>query len=68
MYKVEVPKLAIHLKSCVLCVPSAEIPEENLQYCGAALCDENFTTSGNITLPEQNLVNILMGCYIGRQI
>uniref|UniRef100_A0AAR2JSM9 Protein unc-93 homolog A n=2 Tax=Pygocentrus nattereri TaxID=42514 RepID=A0AAR2JSM9_PYGNA len=43
----------------------AEIPEENLQYCGAALCDENFTTTGNITLPEQNLVNILMGCYIG---
>ncbi|XP_062858490.1 protein unc-93 homolog A [Trichomycterus rosablanca] len=43
----------------------AEIPEERLQYCGAALCNENFTTAGNFTRPEQKLVNILMGCYIG---
>ncbi|KAI4887681.1 hypothetical protein NFI96_014873 [Prochilodus magdalenae] len=43
----------------------AKIPEERLQYCGAALCNENFTTGGNFTRPEQNLVNILMGCYIG---
>ncbi|XP_017310923.1 protein unc-93 homolog A [Ictalurus punctatus] len=43
----------------------AEIPEERLQFCGAALCNENFTTSGNFTRPEQNLVNILLGCYIG---
>ncbi|XP_072512592.1 protein unc-93 homolog A [Salminus brasiliensis] len=43
----------------------AEIPEENLQYCGAALCVENFTSTGNVTQPEQNLRNILMGCYIG---
>ncbi|GAA6084369.1 protein unc-93 homolog A isoform X1 [Tachysurus ichikawai] len=43
----------------------AEIPEDRLQFCGAALCNENFTTTGNFTRPEQNLVNILMGCYIG---
>ncbi|KAF4071089.1 hypothetical protein AMELA_G00280840 [Ameiurus melas] len=43
----------------------AEIPEERLQFCGAALCNENFTTTGNFTRPEQNLVNILLGCYIG---
>lgn len=43
----------------------ADIPEENLQYCGAALCNENFTATGNFTQPEQNLRNILMGCYIG---
>ncbi|KAK3516688.1 hypothetical protein QTP70_022187 [Hemibagrus guttatus] len=42
----------------------AEIPEDRLQFCGAALCSENFTTTGNFTRPEQNLVNILMGCYI----
>ncbi|XP_051954489.1 protein unc-93 homolog A-like [Xyrauchen texanus] len=43
----------------------AEIPEENLQYCGAGLCIENFTTTGNTTRPEKRLVDILLGCYIG---
>ncbi|XP_035379843.1 protein unc-93 homolog A-like [Electrophorus electricus] len=42
-----------------------DISEETLQYCGAALCNENFTTVGNFTRPEQHLVNILLGCYIG---
>ncbi|XP_076872360.1 protein unc-93 homolog A [Brachyhypopomus gauderio] len=42
-----------------------EISEERLQFCGAALCNENFTTTANITRPEQHLVNILLGCYIG---
>ncbi|XP_047657254.1 protein unc-93 homolog A isoform X3 [Tachysurus fulvidraco] len=46
-------------------VSVAEIPEDRLKFCGAALCNENFTTTGNFTRPEQNLVNILMGCYIG---
>ncbi|KAF7690528.1 protein unc-93 homolog A [Silurus meridionalis] len=43
----------------------AEIPEERMQFCGAALCNENFTTTGNFTRPKQDLVNILMCCYIG---
>ncbi|XP_030628593.1 protein unc-93 homolog A isoform X1 [Chanos chanos] len=42
-----------------------EIPEEDLQYCGARLCIENFTTAGNSTRPAKSLVNILLGCYIG---
>ncbi|XP_071400454.1 protein unc-93 homolog A [Centroberyx affinis] len=39
------------------------IPDEQLQYCGAASCDvtPNVTTSR----PEQKLVQILVGCYIG---
>ncbi|XP_060771782.1 protein unc-93 homolog A [Neoarius graeffei] len=42
-----------------------KVPEENLQFCGAALCAENFTTTGSVSRPKQHLVNILMGCYIG---
>ncbi|XP_066533554.1 protein unc-93 homolog A [Hoplias malabaricus] len=41
-----------------------EIPEERLQFCGAAVCDVNITPA-EISRPDQNLVNILMGCYIG---
>lgn len=41
-----------------------DVPEENLKFCGAALCTDNFT-SGEIALPERSLVNILLGCYIG---
>ncbi|KAI2652222.1 hypothetical protein H4Q32_015081 [Labeo rohita] len=43
---------------------SIEIPEENLQYCGATSCVENFTVT-NSTLPARHLVNTLLGCYIG---
>ncbi|XP_056620527.1 protein unc-93 homolog A [Triplophysa dalaica] len=42
-----------------------KIPEENLQFCGAALCMENFTATGNTTRPEKRLVDTLLGCYIG---
>ncbi|KPP58838.1 protein unc-93A-like, partial [Scleropages formosus] len=42
----------------------ADIPEENFEYCGANTClDTN--TGGNVTQPEQSLVQILLGCYIG---
>ncbi|XP_026146433.1 protein unc-93 homolog A [Carassius auratus] len=43
---------------------SIEVPEENLQYCGATSCVENFTVA-NSTLPARYLVNTLLGCYIG---
>ncbi|XP_062407330.1 protein unc-93 homolog A isoform X2 [Sardina pilchardus] len=42
-----------------------DIPEENLKYCGAALCEEDFIQGGNATRPPQHLVNTLLGCYIG---
>lgn len=42
----------------------ADIPEENLKYCGAGTCGE-ITVSGNSTRPEQKLVYTLVGCYIG---
>ncbi|XP_065112342.1 protein unc-93 homolog A [Paramisgurnus dabryanus] len=42
----------------------AEIPEEDLQYCGAALCYDNFTTTGNTTRPVKSLVDTLVGSYI----
>ncbi|XP_016353291.1 protein unc-93 homolog A-like [Sinocyclocheilus anshuiensis] len=43
---------------------SIEVPEENLQFCGATSCVENFTVA-NSTLPARHLVNTLLGCYIG---
>ncbi|MFT7803002.1 protein unc-93 homolog A [Arapaima gigas] len=43
----------------------ANITEEDLQYCGTGVCLENIATGGNVTTPEQSLVNILLGCYIG---
>ncbi|KAG5277479.1 hypothetical protein AALO_G00118080 [Alosa alosa] len=43
----------------------ADIPEEQLKYCGAALCQENFIQGANATRPAQHLVNTLLGCYIG---
>ncbi|KAM6964913.1 protein unc-93 homolog A [Aplochiton taeniatus] len=42
----------------------ADIPEEQLQFCGAGVCD----FIGNSTppkQPERKLVQILVGCYIG---
>ncbi|XP_063078386.1 protein unc-93 homolog A [Engraulis encrasicolus] len=41
-----------------------EIPEEQLKYCGAALCSEDYVQA-NTTRPPQNLVNTLLYCYIG---
>lgn len=43
---------------------SIEVPEENLQFCGATSCVENFTVA-NSTLPARHLVNTLLGSYIG---
>ncbi|XP_031437071.1 protein unc-93 homolog A-like [Clupea harengus] len=43
----------------------ANIPEDQFQYCGAALCEDEFIQSGNSTRPAQHLVNTLLGCYIG---
>ncbi|XP_036406170.1 protein unc-93 homolog A [Megalops cyprinoides] len=43
----------------------ADIPEEDLKFCGAGICNNNITATGNSTRPEQTLVNILLGCYIG---
>uniref|UniRef100_A0A673N3B2 Protein unc-93 homolog A n=1 Tax=Sinocyclocheilus rhinocerous TaxID=307959 RepID=A0A673N3B2_9TELE len=42
---------------------SIEVPEENLQFCGATSCVEDFTVA-NSTLPARHLVNTLLGCYI----
>ncbi|KAG9347512.1 hypothetical protein JZ751_005080, partial [Albula glossodonta] len=42
----------------------ADIPEENLIYCGAGICTQNIS-GGESSRPEQKLVNILLGCYIG---
>ncbi|KAM3861460.1 protein unc-93 homolog A-like [Diretmus argenteus] len=39
------------------------VPEEQLQFCGAASCDVQVNTT--TTRPEQELVWILVGCYIG---
>jgi hypothetical protein len=46
---------------------AASISEEMLQYCGANVCD---VTLSNTTTPkpEQELVHILVGCYIGNTI
>ncbi|XP_026113945.1 protein unc-93 homolog A-like [Carassius auratus] len=46
---------------------SIEVPEENLQFCGATSCVENFTVA-NTTLPGKHLVNTLLGCYIGLEV
>ncbi|XP_037304672.2 protein unc-93 homolog A [Pungitius pungitius] len=43
----------------------ANIPEEQLQTCGAANCGLNISLNGTTTRPAQNLVEILVGCYIG---
>ncbi|XP_061099755.1 protein unc-93 homolog A-like isoform X2 [Conger conger] len=42
----------------------ADIPEENLVYCGAGICTQNIS-GGEAPRPEQKLVHILVGCYIG---
>uniref|UniRef100_A0AAY4CLP8 Protein unc-93 homolog A n=1 Tax=Denticeps clupeoides TaxID=299321 RepID=A0AAY4CLP8_9TELE len=42
-----------------------EIPEENLKYCGAGSCEEDFIPTANTTRPAQNLINTLLGAYIG---
>ncbi|XP_061099894.1 protein unc-93 homolog A-like [Conger conger] len=42
----------------------ADIPEENLVYCGAGICTQNIS-GGETPRPEQKLVHILVGCYIG---
>ncbi|KAM9840296.1 protein unc-93 homolog A [Aulostomus maculatus] len=43
----------------------ADIPEEQLQFCGAADCGLNITVNSTITRPGQELVWTLVGCYIG---
>ena len=48
------------------CLFAADIPEDQFQYCGAALCEDEFIQSGNSTRPAQHLVNTLLGCYIGK--
>ncbi|CAL8314826.1 unnamed protein product [Boreogadus saida] len=40
------------------------ISEEMLQYCGANVCDVTLSTT-TTPKPEQELVHILVGCYIG---
>ncbi|KAJ8355885.1 hypothetical protein SKAU_G00186790 [Synaphobranchus kaupii] len=42
----------------------ADIPEEDLKYCGAGICTQNIS-GGDATRPEQKLVYTLVGCYIG---
>ncbi|KAJ8270713.1 hypothetical protein GJAV_G00118390 [Gymnothorax javanicus] len=42
----------------------ADIPEENLVYCGAGICTQNIS-GGEAPQPERKLVEILVGCYIG---
>ncbi|XP_028296482.1 protein unc-93 homolog A isoform X2 [Gouania willdenowi] len=43
----------------------ADIPEEQLQTCGAFDCGLNVSSGNSSTKPEQNLVLTLVGCYIG---
>ncbi|XP_008311599.1 protein unc-93 homolog A [Cynoglossus semilaevis] len=43
----------------------ANIPEEQLQLCGAADCGMNISTNSTSTRPAQKLVWTLVGCYIG---
>uniref|UniRef100_A0A3Q4GVT9 Protein unc-93 homolog A n=1 Tax=Neolamprologus brichardi TaxID=32507 RepID=A0A3Q4GVT9_NEOBR len=42
-----------------------DIPQEQLESCGAADCGLNVTAYGNTTRPEQKLVWTLVGSYIG---
>lgn len=56
---------SIILTDCLIIV-KAEIPEENLQYCGVGLCADDFIQSGNFSRPEQKIVHRLLGCYIGK--
>ncbi|XP_003456751.1 protein unc-93 homolog A [Oreochromis niloticus] len=42
-----------------------DIPQEQLDSCGAADCGLNVTAYGNTTRPEQKLVWTLVGSYIG---
>uniref|UniRef100_A0A3Q0QUB6 Protein unc-93 homolog A n=1 Tax=Amphilophus citrinellus TaxID=61819 RepID=A0A3Q0QUB6_AMPCI len=43
----------------------ADIPDEQLETCGAADCGLNVTTYGNTTRPARKLVWTLVGSYIG---
>ncbi|XP_068563034.1 protein unc-93 homolog A [Cebidichthys violaceus] len=43
----------------------ADIPDEQLQSCGAADCGLNTSINGTTTRPAQKLVWTLVGCYIG---
>ncbi|XP_035259527.1 protein unc-93 homolog A-like isoform X2 [Anguilla anguilla] len=44
----------------------AEITEEDLWFCGATdSCEYPGSAVGNTTRPAQNLVNTLLGCYVG---
>ncbi|KAJ0026793.1 hypothetical protein NQD34_017793 [Periophthalmus magnuspinnatus] len=43
----------------------ADIPEEQLQMCGAADCGLNNTSNSTTSRPEQKLVWTLVGAYIG---
>ena len=50
---------------CV-CSAAADIPEEDLQLCGAGTCKEIvFNSASNSTRPEQKLIYTLVGSYIG---
>nr|XP_006625794.1 PREDICTED: protein unc-93 homolog A isoform X1 [Lepisosteus oculatus] len=43
----------------------AEIPEEDLKFCGAGSCEYTGEAVGNSTRPSDTLVNTLLGSYIG---
>ncbi|XP_034018456.1 protein unc-93 homolog A [Thalassophryne amazonica] len=43
----------------------ADIPEAQLQMCGAADCGLNITSNSTFSRPEDKLVWTLVGCYIG---
>lgn len=48
-----------------VCVFAAEIPEEQLRTCGVADCGLDVQGNSTTTRPAQELVQTLLGCYIG---
>ena len=49
-----------------MCCAAADIPEEDLQLCGAGTCEEIvFNSTSHSTRPEQKLIYTLVGSYIG---
>lgn len=49
---------------CV-CVFIGEIPDEQLSTCGVADCGLVVQSNSTTPRPAQELVQILLGCYIG---
>lgn len=56
----------VPVRVCVcVCVLTAEIPDEQLRTCGVADCGLVVQGNSTTTRPARELVNTLLGCYIG---